>query len=262
MLWVRIYGEPVFDGDTCVTMRGTLQDITPQKMYQEALQKSRDQLQRLSHHLQSVKEEQSAYIAREIHDDLGQSLASLEMLLTLCEDELQEREINKDSIFRLTREMREQMRKAVGKIRGLASNLRPTILDMSNLFDALRWQARQFGKLTKITVKTSIPKETLSLGREKDLAVYRIFQEALTNIARHSKASLVTVQVKKRETSLAMKIKDNGLGFVPGKNKNAKGFGFLDMQERAIVCGGKLEVASDPGRGTTVSIQVPLQGKA
>ena len=140
----------------------------------------------LSHHLQNAREEQSAYIAREIHDDLGQELTALEMLLTLFEDELDKQNVNNHKIIDIKKELRSQLNSVVEKSRKIVLNLRPAIMDTYKLIGSINWLTEQIKNRFEINIEKDFMPEEIDLGDEKNLAVFRIIQEAFNNITKHS----------------------------------------------------------------------------
>ncbi len=257
--WVRIYGEPVVKNGKCIIVRGALQDVTIQKNNELRLEESYRQLRELSHHLQNAREDQNKYIAREIHDDLGQSLTCLEMLLTLFEEEISKKNISDKDIIDLTREFREQIDSSVEKTRKLTHNLRPSILDSSDFLNSLNLLIKNFTIQSHAEVVSNIQIKNISLKEEKKLAVYRIFQEALTNILRHAQTSKVEIDFYEKDDNLVIIVKDYGKGFSVSSNKN-KGFGLLNIHERAIYCNGSIEIISSANTGTTVKAVIPIKG--
>ena len=157
--------------------------------------------------------------------------------------------------------MGEILDETVSKVRQLITELRPEILDTLGILDALEWQLEEFQKRFGILVKFSCNITELNLTKERSLAVFRVFQEALTNIIRHAKATKVDIKITKQRDQLLIIIKDNGIGFSykrPDVNNN---FGIIGMRERTSFCQGKLEINSRKGIGTTVLIQIPIWTK-
>jgi len=238
-------------------------DITERKRIEEKLKRSQRELQDLSAHLQNIREEDRAHIAREIHDDLGQSLTALKMNLSLLEEDLIQyvEKPKRSTIKNNLRYMGEILDETVSKVRQLITELRPEILDTLGILDALEWQLEEFQKRFGILVKFSCNITELNLTKERSLAVFRVFQEALTNIIRHAKATKVDIKITKQRDQLLIIIKDNGIGFSykrPDVNNN---FGIIGMRERTSFCQGKLEINSRKGIGTTVLIQIPIWTK-
>jgi two-component system sensor histidine kinase UhpB len=224
----------------------------------EAHKESHKQLILLSHHLQNAREEQSAYLAREIHDDLGQELTALEMLLTLLEDALSVDKSTSENILSLHNELRAQLNSVVEKSRKLTVDLRPVILDSYNIAEAIIWLSRQFEKNSRIKVDVDIERNDFDLGDKYNLAVFRVFQEALNNIAKHSGANSVSIVIKKNKDVLFFSISDNGCGFDVEEDQKKISYGLMNMKERVMFCEGIFEIRSKKGDGTGISFSIPI----
>ncbi len=207
----------------------------------------------LSAHLHHIKEEQNAFLAREIHDDLGQSIAALKMNLTMLE-----RAANRAEMQPVISDMRSILDSTITKTRALIHELRPPVLDTNGIIEALRWHLEDYRKQFGIDVVFAPGIEELELGAERSLAVFRIVQEALTNVARHSGATRVRVDVRSNSRTFLVVITDNGTGFARQPTENAsRGFGILSMTERAERLGGRFRIHSEQGQGTRVSVVIP-----
>jgi PAS domain S-box-containing protein len=217
------------------------------------LQQSHGALQRLSAHLQQVREDERAHIAREIHDELGASLTALQFDLNwlrprLAHDAALESKL--DDMMSVTGQ-------ALGAVRRILTDLRPGVLDHLGLWAAVEWQLQEMqarsGVRCTLAMHDAGPERRL--GRSAEIAVYRIVQEVLTNIARHAQASEVQVDVTGCPSAITLRVRDNGLGMqVPAQPTS---FGLLGMFERARALGGELQLDSAPGAGTTVTLRVP-----
>lgn len=218
--------------------------------------REREQMYRdLSNHLQRVREEQSAHMAREIHDDLGQSLAALKMNLTMISKTGAD-----PTIEPLISDMREILDQTVKKVRSLAQELRPPVLDTTGIIEALRWHSKEFEKAFGIPTKFETDLDELELGKDSSLATFRILQEALTNSVRHGNPSRIRVRLTIPEAEeLVVAVTDDGNGFVYEPDGARGGFGLLSMRERAQQVGGALDVESAPGAGTTVRARIPVR---
>jgi PAS domain S-box-containing protein len=241
------------DGKQVIILNG--REPSGRKRIEEKLLHTTEQLRNLSSHLQSIREEERANIAREIHDELGQVLTVLKIQVTLLTKELRKDQFSikerMDSVARLLEE-------TVESVQRIASELRPGILDELGLIPAIEWQAKEFNKRTKILIESILPKEEINLSREKATAVFRIFQEALTNTARHSNASKVRIILEEYKGNLILKVIDNGKGITQSQVENPKSLGILGMKERAIVFGGKVLIKSSMDNGTVVEMEIPL----
>jgi signal transduction histidine kinase len=148
----------------------------------------------------------------------------------------------------------------IGTVRRISSELRPSVLDDLGLAEAIEWQAGQFQARTGITCRCDCPPEELDLSREQSTAVFRIFQEALTNIIRHAQATSVDITMKIEGGELVLKIIDNGRGITENERAGARSLGLLGMRERAHLIGGKININGVEGEGTVITVRVPLSG--
>ncbi len=216
---------------------------------ERAVREREQQYRDLSKHLQDIREKQSALIAREIHDDLGQSLAALKMNLSLMGERLdsQQRVVVDD--------MHQILDQAVDRMRALINNLRPPVLDTSGIVEALRWHLEEFQRSfhLPVTINVEPELEELELDQDAKLCIFRIVQEALTNCAKHAGAQKASVELACKGDSLVVSVTDNGCGFEKGKG----GFGLLGMKERAEVVGGHLVIDSQLQKGTSVVLSLP-----
>ncbi|MFP4302231.1 MAG: ATP-binding protein [Spirochaetaceae bacterium] len=221
---------------------------------EQALREREQMYRDLSNHLQRIREEQMAHMAREIHDDLGQSLAALKMNLTMIT------KTGRDpAIAPLIADMREILDQTVKKVRALAQELRPPVLDTTGIIEALRWHAKEFAKSFGVETLFECELNELELGKNASLAAFRILQEALTNSVRHGNPTRIRIKVTlPREKELEVAVSDDGTGFVHEPAGARAGFGLLSMRERAQQVGGSVEVESAPGRGTTVRARIPV----
>ena len=237
---------------------GMAQDMTERRRSREALEWSREQLRALTARLQMVQEEEWAAISREIHDELGQTLTALNMEISLLRGEVSRTSENTvtpraDELFASMTGLVDSMLRTVRRI---STQLRPPVLDELGLADAIEWQAREFQKRYGIRAEL-IQEGSLEITNHKlSAAVFRIFQEILTNVARHARASKVRVLLRERADSLLLLVKDNGVGITT--QQQSASLGVLGMQERAHIFGGKVRIEGAPGRGTTVTVELPL----
>ncbi|OLD80874.1 MAG: hypothetical protein AUF67_10435 [Acidobacteria bacterium 13_1_20CM_58_21] len=216
---------------------------------------SLDQLRALAARLQSVREEERTSIAREIHDELGQACTAIKMDLALIGRKATKRQTQLrtkvDSAIRLVDEM-------IVTLRRIASELRPRTLDDLGLTAALEGHAQEFESRTGIRCHLSLPRESLALDSERSTAIFRIFQESLTNVARHAHATRVEARLEREADHVLFQVHDNGRGFDPGEAKARRSLGLVGMQERALLLNGELKVEGVPGAGTTMTVRIPL----
>jgi len=254
-----------------VTFRGQpaaqviLRDISLRVRAEEELRASQEQLRNLSSYLQSAREDERTTIAREIHDELGGALTALKLDLASLEDVVPEenQETWRQAILEKIETMATLIDSTIQTVRRIATELRPVLLDSLGLSAAIEWQAEEFQKRTGIACNVSVTGEDIELDRNRSTAVFRIFQETLTNIARHSDATRVSVDFRHTAATLELTVRDNGRGITEEQAHHGKSFGLVGMRERAILYGGLLAVEGKPGEGTTVTLSLPLppQGK-
>jgi PAS domain S-box-containing protein len=236
------------------TILSIARDITERKQSEERLQRSSKLLRELAIHIQTIREEERTMIAQEIHDELGQVLTALKIHITLLSNKL-----NKDQepLKEKINSVLDLIDSSVESVQKIATKLRPGILDELGLNAAIEWQSEEFEKLTNIFVSLVLPKDELNLDADKTTALFRIFQEALTNVARHSGATKVSVTLMKHHTNIYLEIKDNGKGITNDQIKDFKSLGIHGMKERAIVFGGDVIIEGISGKGTLVKVQIP-----
>jgi PAS domain S-box-containing protein len=239
------------------------EDVTERVRAVEQLRRSNEELRSLSARLHSVREEESARIAREIHDELGAELSSLKWDLEEAGEDISEltdlsqlaalRE-KVASIITLTDN-------AVGTVQRISSELRPTALEEFGLAEALRWHAQQFQARTGIIVNCDCRIEAVDLNREQSVAVFRIYQEALTNVLRHAQATKVEIRIRQEDDHFALTINDDGRGITEGEKWGSQSLGLIGMRERTHLLGGEINIEGGEGRGTTITVKVPAPAK-
>ncbi len=208
-------------------------------------------LKQLYSKLDSVREEESKRLSREVHDELGQTLTTLKLELSLLENNLKEENSQVRSSIKI---MFDLIGNTIKTIKRIAQNLRPPILDSVSLDEIIEWQGQLFQKKTGIDFHFMSSSSGVNFSSEKSTSVYRIFQECLTNIMRHSQAKLVNVELQNGRNDLTMKIADNGIGFDKKKIDKKDSLGILGMKERAQLIGGDLHIEGKEGCGTTVTL--------
>lgn len=214
----------------------------------------REQLRNLSNHLQNIREEEKTRIAREVHDELGQSLTALKMDLVCLKEELPEQ---KPELQERVQTMSGLIDSTITSVQRISSELRPQILDVMGLCEAISWQAREYKKRTNL--QFDLHCEEVITNKEMTTELFRIFQEALTNVVRHSKADRVSVHLHQEEKQLVLEIEDNGEGMPPGKINDSQSLGLIGIRERVLFFGGEVEFLSEPGKGTRVIVKTPLK---
>ncbi|MBI2882440.1 MAG: PAS domain S-box protein [Candidatus Methylomirabilis oxyfera] len=236
-----------------------VRDITERKRAEQEVRDSREQLRALAAHLESVREDERTQISREIHDELGQLLTGLKIDLSWVARQLPG---DKGALQAKVRTMGALIDTTIQSVRRIAGELRPGLLDDLGLMAAVEWQAQEFQSRTGIRVHLTAAPSELDLDREYSTALFRIMQEALTNVARHAQATVVYIALKADAERLLLEVIDNGTGITPDALADRRAFGLLGMRERALLLGGQVVISGRPGQGTTVTLVVPLKRPA
>jgi PAS domain S-box-containing protein len=231
-----------------------IRDITERKRGAEAIKKNEEQLRNLTAHMQKVTEMERTNIAREIHDELGQALTILKMDLSFLRKMFPE---DQTSILEKTDAMSRLIDTTIQMVKRIATDLRPGLLDDLGLSAAIEWQLGEFQKRTGIICKIIIDPKDVTFDSDRNTALFRIFQETLTNIVRHAKATEVSVSLKLKDGQIELKVQDNGRGITEGELSHPKSFGLIGIRERAIIFGGSSSVKGLPSKGTTVTVKIP-----
>jgi len=224
----------------------------------EELEKSRQKFRNLSAHLQDLREAERKYIAAELHDELGGLFTAIKMELSLMTSNTPG---NQEKLRRAGESLVKLADTGIETVRRISMELRPEILDHLGLISAIQWYMSEFQKRARIRCKCLLSKEDIQMNKNRTTAVFRILQEAMTNVARHSEATKVTVEVKKDEDTMTMKIEDNGKGINEEKINDPFSFGLLGMQERTLYLGGELKISGTPNKGTRVMATIPISEK-
>jgi len=250
---VNLEGPPVFTG--------FIRDITERRRAEKQMRDSREQLRALAAYLQSVREEERARIAREVHDELGQTLTGLKMDLAWLEKRLAAVGDTED-----LRQWEEKLRALpgqvdgiIGTVRKIATELRPPILDDLGLEAAIEWQIQEFEKRTGIPCRFHSSVKHVDLDPERATAVFRIFQETLTNVVRHAEATQVNIYLRQEDEKLILEVQDNGRGVTGRELSGTRSLGLLGMRERATMLDGEVNILGRQGKGTTVGLRIPVQ---
>lgn len=219
------------------------------------LQTSYGTLRALAARLEAIREEERTHIARELHDVLGQALTALKYDLTAITSRLPKRNTQ---LREQAAAMTAQIDETIQTVRRLSSELRPGILDDLGLAAAIEWQASDFSKRTEIECNVRLPEREIPLSRPQATAVFRIFQETLTNVARHAHATRVDVELAAEEGMAVLCVRDNGRGIDLATAQGKKSLGLVGMRERASLLGGSVEIDGAPGEGTRVVVRIPI----
>jgi PAS domain S-box-containing protein len=234
-----------------------LEGLVQQKT--EAIVQSNAELRALASHLQDVREEERAAMAREVHDELGQQLTGLKMDLALIEKKWRKGE--SEALSSQLKATTALLETAIRTVRKIALELRPSILDDLGLLAALEWQSQEFEKRSGIRTVFSSSVDTIDLPPAVSIGLFRICQESLTNVARHAGATKVCITFQQIEDRLILAVQDDGKGLDTRQQNNAgrpRTLGLIGMNERALMMGGQLDIVSAPGQGLTLTITIPI----
>jgi len=257
--WFETFKSPVYDAaGKVIGTTGVAHDITQRRQLQEEQRRSREQLRALAAHVESVREQERVRIAREIHDELGQSLTCMGMDLAFL-DKLVDPN-NKEAGARIAA-LVELVRDTIRCVRRISSELRPSILDDLGLGAAIEWVARDFETRTLIPCTVQVPEE-VSLPSELATPLFRICQEALTNVARHANATRVSISLDFSVDHVSLAVHDDGRGITQEEIQRNGSLGLLGMKERVAMLGGTLEVQGQEGQGTTLTARIKVNPKA
>lgn len=245
-----------YENQVCLLGHGI--DITEIKKARKELEDSYIAIRQLSEHLQNIREEERAHIARDIHDELGQQLTVLKMDASWLYKKLNAAE---PDVKQKLKDLLDLMDTTVKTVRKISSELRPSLLDDMGLLPAIEWYLKEFEKRTSVKTYLKIPSKELSLTNAAKTGLFRIFQESLTNVARHANAGNVDISIQLKKGKIVMSIKDDGAGFEMEDARTKKTLGILGMQERSYMLGGDYLVKSQPGKGTNVIVSVPYPEK-
>jgi signal transduction histidine kinase len=219
-------------------------------------------LDSLSLRLEAAREEERARVARELHDELGQVLTSLKLEFMWLVDQLRNSEPRPSiQVVNKLQSLIGLIEISIQSVRQISSDLRPAVLDHLGLKEAVEWEALRFEARTGIRCRVTWDIDTELNDRTRQLALYRILQEALTNVARHAHAGAVRIGMRKRGRLLTLTIRDNGRGITRSELSNVKSIGLAGMTERARLLGGRLTISGAAGRGTTVKVSIPTVTK-
>lgn len=251
--WIWARGRGVFAGEKIVAIEGFLTDISERKKTEDELKGSLEQLHELTQYIEKVREKERKAISRELHDDLGQALTAIKIDLGNIKQTITDPETNK------------KVSKVIGvvgdtikSVQRLTEQLRPPIISDLGLEAAIEWYVKEFCERTKLDFSLDV-KHLLDISPDVSLAIFRIMQESLTNIARHSKATHVSINFSKSNESIILVISDNGIGITDEQINSKKSFGIISMKERARALGGFLKIFRDKNNGTVNELIIPIK---
>jgi PAS domain S-box-containing protein len=239
-----------------ITILSLVHNVTERKKADETLQQSYEEIRRLTEHLQKIREEERTSIAREIHDELGQQLTAIKMDVAWIDKRTPEETTD---IKRKLKNIIELLDGSNQSIRRILSELRSRILDDNGLVEAIEWLGRLFSEATGIPVKFTTPEKDIKVSEQTATCIFRVCQEAFTNITRYALAKNVSISIKIIEENIILIIEDDGIGFDTASVQNKKTFGILGMKERVLSLAGKFELISSPGKGTKITISLPYK---
>ena len=254
--WINLRATPHALPGGAVRWEGLMTNITESKQQQLEVRDSRARLAELTAHIEKVKEQERSRIAREIHDELGGNLTAIKMALAMLTARLpqgdaaaQEKAAYVDALVDRT----------IDAVHRISLDLRPALLDFG-LVPALEWQVKAFEQQTGVRCTLSASPREIELDPDQATALFRIAQEALTNIAKHAGATRVTVKLARSRQQVSLKITDNGGGIWQADRAKPDSFGLRGMAERASALGGTLSLEHAPGGGTVVTVKIKLSG--
>lgn len=249
-IWFTFNATPLPDK----TVLWIAQDITERKKSEENLAQSYEQLRSLTAYWQSAIEDERTHIAREIHDEFGQSMTALKMDLAWLKNHLPIGDRREERI----QSMNSLVDDSITLMRRIATDLRPNLLDDLGLNATLEWQAQEFSRRSGIICKLNLPEQDLGLEPKLNTTLFRIFQEVFTNVTRHAGATFVEASLYIKDRHIYLQIYDNGRGITQKEINDRVSLGLLGLRERAIQFGGETTIQGNPGKGTSVIVRIPL----
>jgi signal transduction histidine kinase len=254
--WLTMGSSPQKRDDGKVEWEGLVVNVTQTKLDELELVRSQQQLREFSSHIQDAKEQERLRIAREVHDEIGGLLTAIKMDLAWMKERLPK---TKKILTDKATTIENLVDKAMTAARNLAHSLRPGYLDSFGIVAAIEMEACEFEQRTGIKCLLTHNDEEMELDLHPDIsiAIFRIFQESLTNIMKHAQASEVRILIQNSPQNIELTISDNGRGFSHDARMKPRSFGLRGIQERVAHFGGEVSFASAPGEGTTVFVNVP-----
>jgi PAS domain S-box-containing protein len=228
-------------------------NVTALKEAEQRLEDSYEQLRELTTRREEAREEERKRIARDIHDELGQMLTALRMDVSLLRMKFGQ---DNPALLAEVQNVMGRVDATIQVVRNVAAKLRPAVLDMG-IVSAMEWQVGEFAKRSGVRCGLSIEEDEVYLDEERVTALFRVVQESLTNVARHAQAQNVDITLKREGDSYLLKVRDDGNGFDPAMLEK-RTFGLMGIRERVLMLQGDVEISSQPGRGTTVAVRIPI----
>lgn len=252
--WYLTIKRPLISPEGAVNVLGIAVDITEQKLSESRLAESYLELQRLSLHLENLREDERAKIARDLHDEMGSLLVALKMRVAWLASNLPSGMPHlADEVANISNLVTD----AIGSVRQITSQLRPSLREGFGLAATIEDYVKRFRLQAGVECNLALPEEELPLDANQSATLFRILQESLNNIAKHAQASRVRITLARRDKTLLLEVEDNGAGFDTSVH-NERSFGLIGIRERAMMMGGKARISSTPGKGTRVSVTLPL----
>lgn len=249
--------------DETTAIEAILTDVSERKQYEQKLEETTRKLRALSSHQQKIREEERLYISREIHDQFGQDLTALKMDMSMLSKHTgklfeSKNEIEFKKISDELKKMNSYIDDIINKVRKISTELRPDILDKLGLVEAIEWHAGEFEKRSKIKCITDLENIEISLNPEKSISIFRIFQETLTNAARHSGADEIKIDLEVQNGWMILRVADNGRGITENEIEKGSSLGILGMKERVLILGGIWNIKGENKKGTIVDVKIPI----
>ncbi|MBN1856029.1 MAG: PAS domain-containing protein [Dehalococcoidia bacterium] len=249
-----VVAAPLRDPGGELSLISVSRDVTERYQFEERLRRSEDELRQLAAHIESVREEERTGIARELHDELGQSLTALKMDISWISRHLCD---GRPDITAKLSSMISLTEFTIETVQRISSELRPGILDDLGLSSAIEWLAIGFQERSGIACNVDLDEE-LEMSGNPATVLFRICQESLTNAARHSEAQRITITLRKVDTSAVLTVSDNGRGITEAEISRSDSLGIIGMRERVRALGGHIEISGAQGKGTSVRVSLPL----
>lgn len=259
VMWFRDEAEFIKDdAGRNICMQGLLVDITRNKLAEEALRVSQEELRKLAAHQESIKEEERKRIAQEIHDELGGLLTGIKAYISVSIERATQAGVTPDPLLTDAAGLAKD---AIETVRRVITDLRPSVLDQLGIWAALEWYVDQIEKRSGLVCDCTIASSAaaIELGAERSMMVFRVVQEALTNVVRHAQASSVTIHAECVDELLYIQVRDNGIGIEADRLLNRESWGILGMIERTRHFGGELKITGKPDQGTLLVLQMPVE---
>ncbi len=260
VFWLREEAQIVHDGSQRPPFQGILLDITQNKLAEQTLQQSQAELRSLAAHQENIKENERKRIAQEIHDELGSLLTGIKAYVSVSVERSIQAGGSADALLVDATRLADE---AIGAVRRVITDLRPSVLDQLGVWEAMRWYSNQIQTRSDLVCDCTIDAalSTLPIGPELSTTLFRIVQEALTNVVRHADASCASVRAETKGNEIVIEVKDDGKGISGDGPVGGRSWGILGMHERARRFGGILTISGQAGVGTRVQLRIPIRSE-